>query len=263
MKNFFLALLLVTGFMAVKVEMSSYFQPGASLRLFFGHTASMAVASAFGWLAYGLCLLLWPKGLDKPFRKAAVVLILMGLVKAIMFPFAYKEAFGALTPLWNTPTLLFAFAILMLIGLTLNRPNQHWPWEQIRPRAFWGVLLAGMTFFTLNVEIASFFGIRGRAFGLWTYGRLAQQLAYSLGWMVYAIGLLLIGIHWKNIKVRWAALILLVITAFKIFFMDLWRLGGLYRVASFVGFAVVAILVSFLYQRYLVKGGQDAESKNS
>lgn len=263
MKNFFLALLLVTGFMAVKVEMHSFFQPGASLRMFFGHTASMAVASAFGWMVYGLGLLLWPKGFDKPFRKAGVVLILMGLAKTMMFPFVHKEAFGAMTPLWNTPTLLFAFAMLLLTGLTLNRPSQHWPWKQIRPRAVWGILLAGMTFFTLNVEIAAFFGIQGRAFSLWTYGRLAQQLAYSLGWMVYAIGLLIVGIRWKQIQVRWAALILLVITAFKISFMDLWRLGGLYRVASFVGFAVVAILVSFLYQRYLVKGGQDAENKNS
>jgi uncharacterized membrane protein len=260
MKNFFLALLLVTGFMAVKVVMNSYFQPGASLRLFFGHTAPMAVASAFGWIAYGLGLLLWPRGLDKPFRKAGVILITLGLAKTMLFPFAHKQAFGALTPILNTPSLLFAFTLLMLIGLTLDRPKQQWPWEQIDLRAFWGILLAGMTFFTLNVEIAAFFGIRGRAFSLWTYGRLAQQLAYSLGWMIFAIGLLLVGIRWQRIKVRWAALILLVITAFKISFMDLWRLGGLYRVASFVGFAVVAILVSFLYQRYLVKGGRDAES---
>ena len=33
---------------------------------------------------------------------------------------------------------------------------------------------------------------------------------------------------------RWAALGLMVGTAFKIFFMDLWRLGQLYRVASFI-----------------------------
>ncbi len=263
MKNFFLALLLVAGFMAVKVEMNSYFQPGASLRLFFGHTATMAVASAFGWLIYGMGLLLWPRGLDRPFRKAGAILILIGLTKTLFYPFAHNDAFGALTPLWNIPSLLFAFTLLILIGLTLNRPVHHWPWEQIGQRSFWGVLLSAMAFFVLNVEIAAFFGIRGRAFSLWTYGRLAQQLAYSLGWMVYAIGLLIVGIRWKQIRVRWAALILLVITAFKISFMDLWRLGGLYRVASFVGFAVVAILVSFLYQRYLVKGGRDAEDKNS
>ena len=207
--------------------------------------------------------MLWPKGLDKPFRIAGLILILMGLIKILLFPFTHGQDFGAMTPLWNMPSLVFAFSLIMLIGLTLNWPKQCWPWERISPRAFWGVLLAGMTFFILNVEIAAFFGTQGQVFSLWTHGKLAHQLAYSLGWMVYAIGLLIVGIRWKQIKVRWAALILLLATAFKIAFMDLWRLGGLYRVASFVGFAVIAILVSFLYQRFLSKGDENAKTKNS
>lgn len=72
-----------------------------------------------------------------------------------------------------------------------------------------------------------------------------------LSWLLYSIGLLVVGIKWDTSKVRWAALILMVGTAFKIFFMDLWRLGQLYRVASFIGLAAVLILVSFLYQRFL------------
>jgi len=40
---------------------------------------------------------------------------------------------------------------------------------------------------------------------------------------------------------------------------DLWRLGQLYRVASFVGLAAVLILVSFLYQRFMT--GKDEEGK--
>lgn len=263
MRNLFLAFLLVTGFMALKIEMHPFFQPGTDFRLIFGHTTSMAVAAAFGWLAYGLGLLLWPRGLDKPFRIAGLILILMGLIKMLLFPFAHGQDFGAMTPLWNMPSLVFAFSLIMLVGLTLNWPKQCWPWERISPRAFWGVLLAGMTFFILNVEIAAFFGAQGQVFSLWTHGKLAHQLAYSLGWMVYASGLLIVGIRWKQIKVRWAALILLLATAFKIAFMDLWRLGGLYRVASFVGFAVIAILVSFLYQRFLSKGDENAKTKNN
>lgn len=67
------------------------------------------------------------------------------------------------------------------------------------------------------------------------------------------------GHKWQTSKVRWAALVLMVGTAFKIFFMELWRLGQLYRVASFVGLAAVLILVSFLYQRVMT--GKDAEEK--
>ncbi len=59
------------------------------------------------------------------------------------------------------------------------------------------------------------------------------------------------GIHWRSVKARYAALGLFFLTSLKIFFLDLWRLGALYRVASFVGLAAVLILVSFLYQKFL------------
>lgn len=249
--NLLLTLFLITGFMAVKVEMSAFVQPGLPFHLFFRHTPSMAVGSAAGWLAYGLGLLLWPRGLDKPFRTAGVVLVTAGLMKALAFPFMHAEAFGAMTPLWNTPTLLYFFSVVVLACLTLDKPKHHWPFETPASRGFWGVLLAVMTFCVLNIEISSVFSESRRYFSLLTHDNLAHQLAYSLGWLIYSIGLLVVGIKWSSRKVRWAALVFLVGTAFKIFFMDLWRLGQLYRVASFVGLAAVLILVSFLYQRYL------------
>jgi hypothetical protein len=52
--------------------------------------------------------------------------------------------------------------------------------------------------------------------------------------------------------------VLFVLTAVKIFLMDLWSLGQLYRVASFIGLAVVLILDSYLYQRF-VSGGRKHE----
>jgi uncharacterized membrane protein len=44
---------------------------------------------------------------------------------------------------------------------------------------------------------------------------------------------------------------LLGLTLVKLFFLDLRRLADLYRIGAFLGVAVVAILASFLYQRYL------------
>lgn len=249
--NLLLTLFLLTGFIAVKVQMSAYVQPGLPFHLFFRHTSSMAVGSAAGWLAYGLGLLFWPRGLDKPFRTAGVVLVAAGLVKALAFPFMHQQAFGAMTPLWNTPTLLYLFGVVALICLTLNRPKHHWPFGSPASSAFWGVMLAVAVFCVLNIEISSVFSGSRRYFSLLTHNNFAHQLAYSLGWLVYSIGLLIVGIKWNSRNVRWAAIVILVGTAFKIFFMDLWRLGQLYRVASFVGLAAVLILVSFLYQRYL------------
>jgi hypothetical protein len=249
--NLLVLLLLLTGFVAVKVQMSSIVQPGQPFRLFLNQSSSMAVGSAAGWLAYGLGLLYWPRGLDRPFRIAGVVLVLAGLAKALTYPFAHSAAFGAMMPLVNTPSVMYLAIVIVLTALTLNRPQQHWPFVSPTLRAFWGVLLAVVTFCVLNIEISSVFTETGGRFSLETYGNLAHQLAYSLSWLLYSIGLLIVGIKWNTSKVRWAALILMVGTTFKIFFMDLWRLGQLYRVASFIGLAAVLILVSFLYQRFM------------
>jgi hypothetical protein len=145
--------------------------------LFF--TAPMA-GSAAGWLAYGLGLLLWPKGLEE-FFECRAVLILMGLMKQA-FPFSHNS-FGAMTPLLNYPSILFLFVICVLVCLTLNKPRQNWPLEQPGSRGFWGSLLAVMVFHVLNIEISSVFAVKGGDFSLLTMQQ--TQLAYSLvGWSI-------------------------------------------------------------------------------
>lgn len=80
---------------------------------------------------------------------------------------------------------------------------------------------------------------------------LARDMTYSLGWTVFAAILLAVGIRRSSRPARVAGLGLLSIACLKVFFHDLWRLGQLYRVGSFAGLAVIMILVSFLYQKYV------------
>lgn len=260
-KNFFLAMLLITGFLALKVIKATIFQAGQPLDLFQAKTASMAVASAAGWIVYGLAMLVWPKRLDRPFRIAGLILMSLGLLRTVLFPFRFAVDFGAMTPLMNRPTLLFAFAIGVLIWLTRRRQDASWPLQSVDSQPLFATMLALMVFYVLNVEIASVFGHRERAFSLLTRGSLAHQLGYSLGWLVYAIGLLASGIRWNQVRARQAALILILVTSAKIFLKDLWDLGQLYRVASFIGLAAVLMLVSYLYQRFLAKSGVNANEK--
>jgi uncharacterized membrane protein len=149
--------------------------------------------------------------------------------------------------------------LAVMTVLALKKTHKNWPVPGLNRQVFWSILLAVMTFFVMNIQIAGAFGVQGRHFSLLTHGSLAHQLGYSLSWLVYASGLLLVGIKLAQVRVRWAALILLVITSLKIFLMDLWKLGQLYRVASLVGLAVVLILVSFLYQRFLTNEDDDAK----
>lgn len=255
-RNLFLAVLLLAGFMLLSIESSTSLATGHAFTPFFSQTPQRAVASAAGWMLYGTAMLLWPKRLDAPFRLAGLALVVTGLLKSLAFPLRFSAAFGLMPPLANTPTLLYAGALALLTFFTTRRWATPWPLPKPSPRTFWGVALALTAFAVLNIEIASFFAATGRHFSFLTHGSLSMQLAYSIGWMLFSMGLLAAGVRGKNPKARWAAIALLGVTCLKIFIRDLWSLGQLYRVGSFVGLAVVLILVSVIYQRFLSDNGE-------
>jgi hypothetical protein len=257
-KNGLLALFLAALFMALKLESGTIFATGYPFALLAAHTPAKAAASAAGWLLYGLALHIWPRRLDRPFRLAGLVLIVAGLLRAVALPFGFRAAFGQMIPLLNAPTLVFGLGLALLAYLTLRAWDARWPLTAVGPRPFWGLALALFAFAVLNIEIAAVFAGKGRAFSMAPHGSLAMQLAYSIGWLLYAIGLLAVGIRWQAKAVRWAAILAIAITACKIFLLDVSSLGQLYRVGSLFGLAVVLILVSFLYQRFLSEGKKDA-----
>jgi hypothetical protein len=81
---------------------------------------------------------------------------------------------------------------------------------------------------------------------------LAQELSYTIGWAVFAIGMLIAGIALHVRGARIAALALLFITILKCFLHDLGRLGGLYRVGSLLGLAISLVLVGLLLQKFVM-----------
>jgi uncharacterized membrane protein len=112
-----------------------------------------------------------------------------------------------------------------------------------------GTILA---FLLLNIEIADFFTPPGaRALALQFNANLPRDMSYTIGWALFAFGLLVAGI-WRQTKAaRYAAIALLSVALLKLFFHDLARLEALYRVGALFAVAVIAILASFAYQRFL------------
>jgi uncharacterized membrane protein len=76
-------------------------------------------------------------------------------------------------------------------------------------------------------------------------------MTYSIGWAFFAFGLLVLGIARRIRATRYAAIALLSLTLLKLFLHDLASLDQLYRIGALITVAVVAILASFLYQRFL------------
>jgi uncharacterized membrane protein len=52
--------------------------------------------------------------------------------------------------------------------------------------------------------------------------------------------------------VRYSGVALLVVTLAKLFLHDLSSLSQLYRIGAFIGVAIILIVASFVYQRFLV-----------
>jgi uncharacterized membrane protein len=77
----------------------------------------------------------------------------------------------------------------------------------------------------------------------------AQQLALSVLWIGYALGLLIAGMIRKSASVRWQGLALLGLAIGKLFFFDLLFLTRFYRITSFFVLGLVLLLVSFFYQK--------------
>jgi hypothetical protein len=110
-----------------------------------------------------------------------------------------------------------------------------------------GVLL----FLALNIEIADYFATGPEITFRFGAG-VSQDLTYTIGWLIFGMLLLAVGIWLRNHATRVAAVILIAVTAFKCFLYDLRSLEGLYRVASFVGLAVALALVSLALQKFVL-----------
>ena len=126
------------------------------------------------------------------------------------------------------------------------------------PRASALLPAAGVVllFILLNIEIADFYAT-GREITFQFGVTLAQDLTYTIGWLVFGMLLLTAGIYLHNRLARIAAISLIAVTACKAFLYDMWSLGGLYRVVSLVGLAVSLALVALALQKFVLRDSQE------
>lgn len=71
----------------------------------------------------------------------------------------------------------------------------------------------------------------------------------SILWAVYAAILTAIGFARRVVSARRLGLVLFVITAVKVV-VDVWSLGQIYRIVSFIVFGAIALVASFAYAKY-------------
>jgi len=150
--------------------------------------------------------------------------------------------------------LVCAAAMFAAAYLWPRAQNPKWPVPALN--AAGTVLL----FFLLNIEIADYYS-HGQVLTFNFFSSsLAQDLSYTIGWALFALGMLVAGIVLHTRAARVAAIILLLVTILKCFFHDLARLGGLYRVVSLLGLAASLVLMGILLQKFVIARSSDTHA---
>ncbi len=204
-----------------------------------------------GWVLEGLALIwFFRKVPHRGLRLVGAGLLCVAFARLALNPavLEYHKRSGA--KIWNW--YLYAYGIgsvCSLMGAKLFGPPRENVLERIgRPLLYsLGTILA---FLLLNVEIADYFSI-GPTLTFSFSGNFARDMSYSIAWALFAFALLLVGMKQKNGFVRYAGLGLLLVTLAKLFLHDLGSLNQLYRIGAFIGVALILIVVSFVYQRFL------------
>lgn len=140
----------------------------------------------------------------------------------------------------------------------LAPPNQRLLQQDARPLLVaLGTILA---FILMNIEIADYFTNLGEPVLTLSFRvNFARDMSYTIGWALFAFVMLVVGILKRVRAARWAGIGLLAVTLLKLFLHDLAALNQLYRVGALVGVAVVAIIASFLYQKFMASGNGGAD----
>lgn len=154
---------------------------------------------------------------------------------------------------WHLYTYTIAAASMILGARWLSTPYDRIGEVNVRGTlyAFGGVLL----FVLLNIEIADYFTEPGARFITLSFGgsNFGRDMTYSMAWGLFALALLILGFAVNTKGVRYAGIGLLAVTLLKLFLHDLASLPSIYRIGALMVVAVIALLASFLYQRFFDK----------
>jgi uncharacterized membrane protein len=82
----------------------------------------------------------------------------------------------------------------------------------------------------------------------------AEYYAYSVVWLLSSFLMLGLGLWRRSAWLRHGALAILILTVLKVFLSDMAALGGLYRVASFLGLGLCLVGIGYVYQRFVFTG---------
>jgi hypothetical protein len=207
-----------------------------------------------GWALEGAALAwLFTRVPHRGLLFASVGLLAAVFVRLVLNPdvFLYEPR-GALRILnWYLYTYVLAAAAMGAAAWWFSRTDDAVAERVPRPRHVLAGAAVVVLFFLVNIEIADFYATGPEI--VFRFGvTIAQDLTYTIAWLIFGMLLLAAGIAARAKAARVAAVAIITVTTFKGFLYDLSALEGLYRVGAFLGLGIALALVSLMLQKYVL-----------
>jgi uncharacterized membrane protein len=189
-------------------------------------------------------ILIWTgfRSLHPRMRQAGYFLLALAAVRLLLFPIpASQFLFDA-----RFATYLALIASMVAALLVAREHAATVAKQETTALVVLAVVANAYTILALSLELWDYFG-RSAVLGVDTH--LAQHLALSLLWTVYASALILAGVKRQSALLRWQALVLFGLAIAKVFLYDISYLDRFYRIISLLILGVLLLVVSFLYQK--------------
>jgi uncharacterized membrane protein len=174
-------------------------------------------------------------------RHAGLFLLALAALRALFLPlpaqpFLLNERFATYV------------GVIVCMGVVLFTARKHGASASRSETKALGVLAVAINLYALVALSLEFWDYFGHAVWLGIDSGLAQHLALSLLWTVYASALVMTGMKHRAPLLRWQALVLFALVVTKVFLHDSSYLQRFYRIISFLILGLVLLIVSFLYQ---------------
>jgi hypothetical protein len=207
-----------------------------------------------GWALEGAALAwLFTRVPHRGVLVASLALLAAVFVRLVLNPdvFLYEPRGTMRIVNWYLYTYLLAAAAMGTAAWWLRRTDDEIDARIPRARYILPAAAVVVLFFLVNIEIADFYATGPEI--VFRFGvTIAQDLTYTIAWLIFGLVLLAAGIVSHAKPARVAAVALITVTTFKGFLYDLSALEGLYRVGAFLGLGISLALVSLVLQKYVL-----------
>ena len=199
-------------------------------------------AVVIGWAAEGAAAV-WVgvRVSSVPFQYGGLLLWILAVLKLSE---GYFDTPARFLPILNARSLSTLFMIALAYGMA-------WMFDRDpggqggRLRTALHVAASFLSLMWITAEIRSYWDTRDQTLQAFLY----EQMMLSLAWGAYGAAVIGAGMRRRYPVARYIGMTVIAVTVLKVFFYDLWELGGIYRVVGFIGFGVLLVLVSYLYQK--------------